>query len=522
MKNNNRMLYFPLTLTGMFFTLMNSCKVFLFITFIMLFVVNRNFSQTIEENIFIGIPITNDKISTTELDTVYSNYKLYKISTADINNYTTKAVNNFTLQFYFNNEQNWTIKLKPNDLRSDDYVLRVGTDSGIVEYPRSANCTYKGSLVNDNNSTVWATIKDNYIAFMIVQSNGETTFFETIDKFNKDKSKENIFIVYDSKNIIPRSSINKDSVIQNQNNEKDQNNSEEIPSYKWSNYSRTNGKLAKIALVADWNTVTYVGGGVSGVETEFQRILSYVEYYYNKVNISYQLVQMFVPSTKSASPFDSSTDPVACINELGTYKAFLITQKHSLAAYWTGKELTTGYAWLNCICKDASNNSICDIRSNTSQFNANLASHEIGHNWGMAHCAFSKTMIMSPTVYDGTINWDAASIAAFPSKLTLFSACLTNTTISIEDISNNKNKSVLVFPNPNNGKFTIEYNSNSKQDYVVEIFDIVGHSVYKKVLTNVNDNLSTQVDLSFLTNGIYILNLTTDKENFSKVINKSE
>jgi hypothetical protein len=518
MKNTYRFLHSPLVLMGMFFTLINTCKLFLFITFIMFFVVNKNFSQTNKENFFKGIPITNDKISTTELDTIYSNYKLYKISTADINNYITKAVNDFMLQFYFNNEQNWTINLKTNDLRSNDYVLRVGTDSGIVEYPRSANCTYKGSLVNDNNSTVWATIKDNYIAFMIVQSNGETTFFETIDKFNKDKSKENIFIVYDSKNIIPHSSMEKDSVIQNQNNEKDQNNYEEIPLYKWTNYSRTNGKLAKIALIADWNTVTYVGGGVSDVETEFQRILSYVEYYYNKVNISYQLVQMFVPSTISASPFGTSTDHIVCINELGTYKATLITQTHSLAAYWTGKALTYGYAWNNTICKDAWNNSICKLKGNT----ANLASHEIGHNWGMVHCALSNTMIMSPTVYDGTINWDAAYIAAFPSKLALFSSCLTNTTISIEDISINKNKSVLVFPNPNNGKFTIEYNSNIKQDYAVEIFDIVGLSVYKKVLINVNDNFSTQVDLSFLTNGIYVLNLTTDKESFSKVINKSE
>jgi hypothetical protein len=80
----------------------------------------------------------------------------------------------------------------------------------------------------------------------------------------------------------------------------------------------------------------------------------------------------------------------------------------------------------------------------------------------------------------------------------------------IQEISLNKN-GINIFPNPNNGNFTVTCNlSNSKNELI--IIDIMSRVVYEEILRNTN----TEIDISKLSRGFYLVQIKTEKETFVK------
>ncbi len=72
--------------------------------------------------------------------------------------------------------------------------------------------------------------------------------------------------------------------------------------------------------------------------------------------------------------------------------------------------------------------------------------------------------------------------------------------------------SISLYPNPSNGDFTIYYN-NSNKPYAIEIFSIIGQSVFEK--ENINQ---TTVPISNLPKGIYLLKVTDESKSINKKI----
>jgi endonuclease I len=71
---------------------------------------------------------------------------------------------------------------------------------------------------------------------------------------------------------------------------------------------------------------------------------------------------------------------------------------------------------------------------------------------------------------------------------------------------------ISLYPNPSNGDFTIYYN-NSNKPYAIEIFSLVGQSVFEK--ENINQ---TSVPISNLPKGIYLIKLSDDSKSINKKI----
>jgi len=73
----------------------------------------------------------------------------------------------------------------------------------------------------------------------------------------------------------------------------------------------------------------------------------------------------------------------------------------------------------------------------------------------------------------------------------------------------NRNRSVSVFPNPNEGNFTLSCNLNSN-NAIFKIMDITGRIVYQKnIVANNSNNITTSIDAS-LVNGIYYWEMIED------------
>lgn len=73
-----------------------------------------------------------------------------------------------------------------------------------------------------------------------------------------------------------------------------------------------------------------------------------------------------------------------------------------------------------------------------------------------------------------------------------------------------------VYPNPNNGEFTLQFSSVSK-DVTLSVFDIRGRSVYKKSYTN-SGTFKETINLGNVQSGMYLLNINNDGRTITKKI----
>ena len=94
-----------------------------------------------------------------------------------------------------------------------------------------------------------------------------------------------------------------------------------------------------------------------------------------------------------------------------------------------------------------------------------------------------------------------------------------NVTINCTGIVSNNNinfnNNFKIYPNPSNGKITIQTN-NPKYNIIIK--NIIGQTIYKK--TDLLDNET--LDITFLTNGIYLININSGNNNTTRriIINK--
>ncbi|MBL4625823.1 MAG: T9SS type A sorting domain-containing protein [Flavobacteriales bacterium] len=78
--------------------------------------------------------------------------------------------------------------------------------------------------------------------------------------------------------------------------------------------------------------------------------------------------------------------------------------------------------------------------------------------------------------------------------------------------------SMVVYPNPNNGIFNVELNTNSKAEYSFTVRNVIGQTVSMDSET-INGNYVKTIDLSNQTDGIYFLTVkSTNSEQTAKII----
>lgn len=79
------------------------------------------------------------------------------------------------------------------------------------------------------------------------------------------------------------------------------------------------------------------------------------------------------------------------------------------------------------------------------------------------------------------------------------------TPISIKEVST-LDKLIRVYPNPSNGKFTIQESGVRNKEQVVEVYNVFGQKVYSKTFSTFNSQCS--IDLNNQPSGIYLYRIT--------------
>lgn len=90
----------------------------------------------------------------------------------------------------------------------------------------------------------------------------------------------------------------------------------------------------------------------------------------------------------------------------------------------------------------------------------------------------------------------------------------------VKDVKKNKLKveKMNFYPNPNNGKFNLSYELDTKGKTTVSIYDESGKKVYFEELSEFTGKYEMEIDLSKDGKGIYFINVNQDKKSLTKKV----
>jgi len=85
--------------------------------------------------------------------------------------------------------------------------------------------------------------------------------------------------------------------------------------------------------------------------------------------------------------------------------------------------------------------------------------------------------------------------------------------------ANVQSSNILLYPNPNNGQFTLTFTTVEISDYTIQLNDVNGKIVYKNELTNFSGSFNKEFDITKSGKGEYFLSITNSKnQKIEKVI----
>jgi PKD repeat protein len=81
------------------------------------------------------------------------------------------------------------------------------------------------------------------------------------------------------------------------------------------------------------------------------------------------------------------------------------------------------------------------------------------------------------------------------------------------------NNQLDIFPNPNNGQFSVSFHTEKNDNYTVKVTNTIGQTVYEEKLDNFSGNYSNKIDITSFNKGVYMLSVSNSKnETVKKVL----
>lgn len=120
--------------------------------------------------------------------------------------------------------------------------------------------------------------------------------------------------------------------------------------------------------------------------------------------------------------------------------------------------------------------------------------------------------------HKGTLKGNA--IPVFGPQTQDFGLIITGNNLTLSSPDNVLSKSLVVYPNPNNGEFVISFDSvsESNEDVGIDIFDISGRKVFSNIYSNRSVRFNEAITLGEVESGIYIVNITQGNNKTSQKI----
>ena len=380
----------------------------LFTTIIFSCLIFQAFAQ---KDIFIGTPVKN--LAEKPYAEQFKNFHIYEIDAQQLNEFAKSGAVDVDFTLRLGEEFEWDFSITPHDIRSDDYKLRIQTDTGIEELPRSENKTFRGSLQNNTASMVALTLDVDFI-YGFVKTGQNYSFIEPAWYFDPSAPK-NYFVVYNSSDVLPKKDA-KCGVVEMQQHKPhydptgEEDNKNTLPENSLVCFEVDLAIASDAAMFSSYGSVAAVEnhniGVKNNVETDYD-----TDFFANE--IQFVIVEQFVV-TNGNNPWPSGTGSPDASNYLSDFRnwgqAGNFSNAYDIASLWTGLDLagsTIGIAYVGAVCSSFRYNVLQDFTSNANLKRV-MVSHEYGHNFNCGHDSGSG-FIMSPSV-GNTTTWSTQSV----------------------------------------------------------------------------------------------------------------
>lgn len=401
---------------------------FLFLLLIFGFCCNFSYAQS-------QIYVSASTIKTTPVHPLLNqltNYELFQINSQQLwQSARNKGGQPFHLNLQLGKNHHWEFVLEPAKVHGNDFKFITNTGA-VIEVEK--NITYKGYLKNQAQTKVRLTISKNQIAGLFFDEEG--TAFETL-KMPSNSEQNQILVFYKSRQLPKNETLcghqtphtQKNTPLTNEINHPT---FSPIPSEFNQNFNRNinqnNTYCPKLGVVLDWQGLN-VAGSEANFNTDLQTMINIVNGYYDDFSVQYKLNPIHV-ITSSPNPWTDAPGNQSQLTENFANWAFpnLMPNDYNCALLYTGTDMNgIGYAYLGQMCTDDAfrYGEIDYLYEQPISQKANLTAHELGHLWGANHVGFSETHIMSPSIFDGTLEWSSTSFNVISNAVNNeFNACL--------------------------------------------------------------------------------------------------
>ncbi len=347
----------------------------------------------------------------------------------------------FSLHLKIDEIRDWEMELEASKVHGNDFKVLMSTGEEIeVE----KNITYKGYLKKDPNTKVRLTIAGHLISGFIYDAEGQA--FETIEKTAK-RSERDLIVAYKNSEIGTKKTVCGHSTTTDSNVLEEirqqlfpeindfQNgippNSSDITKTDNNDANNTvqnNTYCPKLGITLDWQGLN-VAGSVANFNADMQTILNIVNGYYDDFSVEYELNPIYVINSSPNPWTDSPGNQSQLVeNFAGWAYPNLTPNNYNCALLFTGTNMNgIGYAYFGQMCT-SSQYRYGEIDYQYVQpitQRANLTTHELGHLWDAQHGSTSSSYIMSPSIWDGTLQWTSNSISVISNSVNnTFNSCL--------------------------------------------------------------------------------------------------
>lgn len=381
---------------------------------------------------FIANAISNR--SAVSLNSHFTRYSLFSINTGEIAEYLkTEKTQVKDIELQLPTLTNWKLSISQHDILSPNYTLVVNGPAGRTVLPKPDCITYAGHLINATQSNVSLTI-DNNLIYGLIKSDGQEYFIEPFRFFDKN-AEENLFVVYDAKDIMPDPNLKCGATEMTQR----ENTLQKLN-------AGTNCRQVQLAIASDVSMFTRYGSATA-VQTHNIGVMNNVIWDYVNAqfadNIEFTIVTQNISTTAATdqlSPAYTGTEAGVILNNFTTWgEAGNFGTTYDLGQLWTTRNIDgdgaggnngiIGLAWVGTVCTPARYHILEDFNGSNPTGSGYqlrvLTSHEIGHNFNCNHDAANSGFIMQPSV-GNTSTWSPVSISsvdAFVPVLGCLAAC---------------------------------------------------------------------------------------------------
>ena len=340
------------------------------------------------------------------LELQFEESTVFQFDTKEILDQRADKQQGFFTKFSIGDKYEWTLALEPNQIKSEDYKLRIANEEGIINGITSHDIyTFKG-IVHGTDHEVRLTILEDYI-YGYIETEDDAVFIEPLNNFEKG-SGEDLFVAYKASEVIEGAPIScgvtemreRGKSIHKHEHSQDTHNKIGEAS------SRTTGNCyeLEIAYANDFPMFEYFQS-VPAIELHVISVLNNVQGNYDDEfsdEIQLSIVEIFIPTSSDTDPFSSVLLPGALLSEFETWAQNGFTEVHDIGVLWTGRAFNgqiVGLASLASVCSHNRYHLLENVGS-THNYSAPylraLHAHEMGHNFSFTHDDESSPTIMAP------------------------------------------------------------------------------------------------------------------------------